>query len=91
MSLILAGVQVKHGIPLAPSPIEQEARDGVSHALADGLVVSGTATGEPTPISDLKRVRSAEPDVPSSSAGAPPRRPPLNCSGSPTGLSSAPP
>jgi membrane complex biogenesis BtpA family protein len=61
---ILADVQVKHGMPLAPIPIEQEARDCVSRALADGLVVSGTATGEPTPMSDLKRVRSAVPDIP---------------------------
>ena len=44
---ILADVQVKHGMPLAPIPIEQEARDCVTRALADGLVVSGTATGEP--------------------------------------------
>jgi membrane complex biogenesis BtpA family protein len=61
---ILADVQVKHGMPLAPIPIEQEARDCVSRALADGLVVSGVATGEPTPMSDLKRVRSAVPDTP---------------------------
>jgi len=61
---ILADVQVKHGMSLAPIPIEQEARDCVSRALADGLVVSGTATGEPTPMGDLKRVRSAVPDIP---------------------------
>jgi len=61
---ILADVQVKHGMPLAPIPIEQEARDCVSRALADGLVVSGIATGEPTPIADLKRVRGAVPDTP---------------------------
>jgi hypothetical protein len=61
---ILADVQVKHGMPLAPIPIEQEARDCVARALADGLVVSGVATGEPTPMSDLKRVRGAVPEVP---------------------------
>ena len=43
---------------------EQEARDCVSRALADGLVVSGVATGEPTPMGDLKRVRGAVPDTP---------------------------
>ena len=54
---ILADVQAKHGMPLAPIPLEQEARDCVSRGLADGLVVSGAATGEPTPMNDLKRRR----------------------------------
>jgi membrane complex biogenesis BtpA family protein len=61
---ILADVQAKHGVPLAPVPIEQEARDCVSRGLADGLVVSGAATGEPTPMGDIKRVRGAVADVP---------------------------
>ncbi len=61
---ILADVQAKHGVPLAPVPIEQEARDCVSRGLADALVVSGAATGEPTPMGDIKRVRGAVPDVP---------------------------
>ena len=43
---------------------EQEARDAVSRGLADGLVVSGAATGEPTPIADVKRVRGAVPGAP---------------------------
>jgi hypothetical protein len=61
---ILADVQAKHGVPLAPVPIEQEARDCWERGLADALVVSGVATGEPTPMSDLKRVRSAVPEAP---------------------------
>src|SRR5260370_1170724 len=61
---ILADVQAKHGMPLAPIPLEQEARDCVSRGLADALVVSGAATGEPTSMSDLKRVRGAVPHVP---------------------------
>jgi membrane complex biogenesis BtpA family protein len=61
---ILADVQAKHGVPLAPIPIEQEARDCVSRGLADGLIVSGAATGEPTALHDLKRVRGAVPHVP---------------------------
>src|SRR5256885_334981 len=36
----------------------------IRRALADGLVVSGRATGDATPIEDVKRVRSAVPDVP---------------------------
>ena len=61
---ILADVQAKHGVPLAPVPIEQEARDCWERGLADALVVSGVATGQPTPMSDLKRVRGAVPDAP---------------------------
>ena len=61
---IWADVQAKHGVPLAPVPIELEARDAVSRGLADALVVSGVATGEPTPLADLKRVRGAVPGTP---------------------------
>jgi len=61
---IWADVQAKHGAPLAAIPIEQEARDCAERSLADALVVSGTATGEPTALGDLKRVREAVPDVP---------------------------
>jgi len=35
---VLADAQITHGIPLAPIPIEQAARDRVSRPLADGLV-----------------------------------------------------
>jgi hypothetical protein len=61
---LFADVQAKHGSPLAPVPIEQEARDCVSRALADALVVSGPATGQPTAPGDLERVRKAVPEVP---------------------------
>ena len=61
---IFADVQGKHAVPLAPVELEQQARDLASRSLADGLVVSGRATGDATPIDDVKRVRSAVPDVP---------------------------
>jgi membrane complex biogenesis BtpA family protein len=61
---ILADVQAKHGVPLAPIPIEQEARDCVERGLADGLIVTGVATGQPTSLDDLERVRHAVPHVP---------------------------
>src|SRR4029450_78077 len=51
---IFADVQAKHGMPLAPVPIEQEARDCFARGLADALVVSGVATGEHSPMGDLK-------------------------------------
>jgi membrane complex biogenesis BtpA family protein len=61
---LLADVPGKHAMPLAPVPIEQEARDLVHRSLADALVVTGAATGEPTADTDIERVRRAVPDVP---------------------------
>jgi hypothetical protein len=62
--LIFADVQGKHAVPLAPVELEQEARDLVHRGLADALVVTGRATGEPTPLGDVKRVRGASGGVP---------------------------
>lgn len=61
---LLADVQTKHAAPLAPVPIEHEARDCVDRGLADGLIVSGEATGLPPKTSDLERVRLAVPGTP---------------------------
>jgi len=61
---ILADVQTKHAAPLASVPIEHEARDCVHRGLADGLIVSGEATGLPPKTSDLERVRLAVPEAP---------------------------
>jgi len=61
---VFADVGGKHAVPLVPVDLEQHARDLTHRGLADGLVVSGQATGAATPIEDLKRVRSAVPEVP---------------------------
>jgi uncharacterized protein len=61
---IFADVQGKHAVSLAPVELEQEARDLVHRGLADALVVTGRATGEPTALGDVKRVRSAVGTVP---------------------------
>ena len=61
---IFADVQAKHGFPLVPVELEQEARDSVSRGLADALVVSGKATGEETAMEDIKRVRATVPSTP---------------------------
>jgi len=61
---IFADVGGKHAVPLAPTDLEQTARDLVHRGLADALVVSGPATGQVTPLADVKRVRSAVADVP---------------------------
>jgi membrane complex biogenesis BtpA family protein len=54
----------KHAVPLGAVELEQVARDAAERGLADVLVVSGPATGEPTAPGDVKRVRAALPDRP---------------------------
>jgi uncharacterized protein len=61
---IFADVGGKHSVPLGPVDIDQIARDLVHRGLADALVVSGAATGQATPLGDVKRVRGAVADVP---------------------------
>lgn len=62
---ILADVLVKHADPLTPScDIKQIARDTVYRGLADGVIVSGTATGAGPDMDDLRAVREAVPSAP---------------------------
>lgn len=61
---ILADVDVKHSVPFAPRPLEDEIDDVVYRGKADALVVSGAATGRPTHLEDAKRAKSAAGDVP---------------------------
>jgi membrane complex biogenesis BtpA family protein len=58
---LLADVQVKHATPLAPMPIETAARDTLERGLADGLILSGTGTGQATDLEDVRRVSAACP------------------------------
>lgn len=61
---ILADVHVKHATPLLVQPIGEAARETAYRGRADGLIVSGTATGRATDISDVRAVREAVPDRP---------------------------
>lgn len=62
---ILADVDVKHAVPLgAGFSLEAAARDTAYRGLADGLIVTGAATGLPASLDDLARVRAAVPDRP---------------------------
>ncbi len=62
---ILADVMVKHAFPLSPfMDIRQCARDTVLRGMADGIIVSGTATGSSPDVEDLKAVREALPSTP---------------------------
>jgi uncharacterized protein len=61
---ILADVHVKHATPLLAQPIGQAAEEAAYRGWADGLIVSGMATGRPTDVDDLRAVRAAVPDRP---------------------------
>jgi membrane complex biogenesis BtpA family protein len=56
---ILADVNVKHSAPLAPLNLEAETDDLLNRGGAEGVIVSGSATGMPADLEELKRVRSA--------------------------------
>ena len=56
---VLADVGVKHAAPLAERPIREEIGDAVERGLADGIVVSGAGTGDPTDRTVLEAARDA--------------------------------
>ncbi len=59
---ILADVMVKHAVPLGPSDLGLVARETINRGLADGLIISGPATGQPAVAEDVETVRRALPD-----------------------------
>jgi len=61
---ILADVFVKHALPPPGLTLEQAAADTWLRGGADGLIVTGTATGRETSLDDLRRVREAVPNAP---------------------------
>ena len=61
---ILADVDVKHSAPLAARPIEIEAAELIHRGGADGLIVSGLATGQPPSAKEVQAVKAAAGEVP---------------------------
>ncbi len=61
---IWSDVHVKHGRSLAHPAIEGEAEDAVLRGLADALIVSGRATGEPASLDEVRRVKALDLGVP---------------------------
>lgn len=59
---ILADVHVKHAVALSAPDIVSAAKDTAYRGLADGLIVTGPATGEAVDMEELARVREAVPD-----------------------------
>lgn len=62
---VLADVLVKHASPLGTDQdIKLAAKDAVVRGLADGIIVSGSATGSAPELEDFKKVKEALPNVP---------------------------
>lgn len=60
---VLADVHVKHATPMGAESLADAARETVGRGAADGLIVSGTATGAAVDPSDLAEVRAACPEA----------------------------
>ena len=61
---ILADIRVKHARPLVERPLEDEVKDLRLRGLADGVIVTGAATGAGADPDEVAAVRAALPDCP---------------------------
>lgn len=61
---VAADVHVKHAMPLAGGSLQTAARDTWHRGGADALIVTGSGTGAPTAVEDLRSVAQACPDAP---------------------------
>jgi hypothetical protein len=57
MAQIWADVAVKHSAPLGDRFLADEVEDTVERGLADAVIVSGTSTGKPTALEDVRTVK----------------------------------
>lgn len=62
--LILADVLVKHARPLSAVNLTTAVQDTIERGLADAIILSGTATGNPPHLEDLEIARSAAKNTP---------------------------
>ena len=56
---IFADVNVKHSAPVAERPLADEVADTLHRGLADAIIVSGSATGQPTDLAHVRAVKQA--------------------------------
>jgi len=61
---IFADVHVKHAEPLVAGDLADAAKESAYRGEADGLIVTGRATGKPDRIEDLRKVKQAVPNRP---------------------------
>lgn len=55
---VLADVRVKHAAPLVDRPMEQEVFDLIHRGRAQGLIVSGSGTGQATRVDEVAEVKA---------------------------------
>ncbi|WP_439026025.1 BtpA/SgcQ family protein [Haloarchaeobius sp. DT45] len=55
---VLVDVGVKHAVPLGDRPLKAELADACERGLADGIIVSGSGTGDPTSHQVLEDARA---------------------------------
>ncbi len=61
---ILADVLVKHARPLSSPNLTTAVQETIDRGLADGIILSGWATGSPPSLEDLELAKAAAGDVP---------------------------
>jgi membrane complex biogenesis BtpA family protein len=61
---ILADAQVKHGTPLRSAPLEEDVLDLVHRAHADAILITGSGTGRPAAVADLRAAAAAAGEIP---------------------------
>lgn len=61
---IFADVLVKHARPLGAASLTAAVSDTVERGLADGIILSGWATGQPPALEDLELAKAVAPQVP---------------------------
>jgi uncharacterized protein len=61
---IMADVLVKHAQPLSASDLNYAVRETIERGLADAVILSGLATGDPPSLEDLKLAKAAAGNIP---------------------------
>jgi len=56
---IFADVDSKHSVAVAPRPLADEVEETLGRGCADAVIVTGSATGKPTALDDLKSAKGA--------------------------------
>jgi uncharacterized protein len=61
---IMADVLVKHAQPLSASDLTYAVRETIERGLADAVILSGVATGDPPSLEDLRLAKAAAGNIP---------------------------
>jgi membrane complex biogenesis BtpA family protein len=56
---LFADVQGKYTYPCQPRPLVESARDAQARGLADALIITGTGTGKPASINEIRQVKES--------------------------------